>query len=233
MNSANSKRLLLFDIDGTLIDSAGAGVKALHRVFEEQFGRGDDFSGIEIAGRTDRGIVHQILQKAKVEPDEERTATFLEGYVSHLANELPRCPGRILPGIEELLPRLQKNPQLVLALLTGNMEQGARLKLTHYRLWHFFEFGAFADDHHDRNQLGAFARRRAREKHGLEFEAAAIDVIGDTPHDIACGKAIGARTIAVTTGRFSRDQLSVHEPDIILSDFSKVDAVLDQLGWAV
>jgi phosphoglycolate phosphatase-like HAD superfamily hydrolase len=233
LNSANSKRLLLFDIDGTLIDSAGAGVNALHRVFEQQFGRRDDFSGIEIAGRTDSGIVHQILRKAQIEPNEQKTAAFIEEYVRHLANELPRCPGRILAGIEELLPRLQKNPQIVIALLTGNVERGARLKLGHFGLWQFFEFGAFADDHHDRNQLGAFARHRAREKHGFEFESAAIDVIGDTPHDIACGKAIGARTIAVATGRFSREQLSAHEPDFIFPDFSKVDAVLDLLGWSV
>jgi phosphoglycolate phosphatase-like HAD superfamily hydrolase len=226
------KRLLLFDIDGTLIDSAGAGVQALHRVFEQEFGRRDDFSGIEIAGRTDSGIVHQILRKAEIEPNEKRTTAFLEQYVKHLAAELPRCPGRVLPGIAALLQRLQANPQIVLALLTGNVERGARLKLEHYGLWHFFEFGAFADDHHDRNQLGVFARHRARQKHGLEFESAAIDVIGDTPHDIACGKAIGARSIAVATGRFPREQLLAHEPDVLLSDFSKVDSVLVELGWS-
>src|SRR5690242_19007295 len=112
------------------------------------------------------------------------------------------------------------------------MERGARLKLEHYGLWDFFEFGTFADDHHDRNELAAFARRRAREKHGLEFESAAIDVIGDTPHDIACGKATGARTIAVATGRFSIEQLQAHKPDVILSNFSRVNAVIDALGWS-
>ena len=231
LNSANQKRLLLFDIDGTLIDSAGAGVTALHRVFEKQFGRRGDFTGIEIAGRTDSGIVHQILRKVEIEPDEEKTNAFLDEYVEQLANELPRCPGRILPGINELLQRLHHNPEIVVALLTGNVERGAQLKLTHYGLWKFFEFGAFADDHHDRNQLGAFARQRAREKHGLEFEAAAIDVIGDTPHDIACGKAIGARTIAVATGRFSLGELSAHAPDVLLRNFADVDAVIKQLGW--
>ena len=114
--------------------------------------------------------------------------------------------GTILPGIESFCSRLQERPQNVLGLLTGNIERGAKLKLEHYGLWDFFEFGAFADDHHDRNELGPFAQRRALEKHAIDFAAAEIDVIGDTPHDIACGKAIGARTIAVATGNFTREQ---------------------------
>ena len=119
----------------------------------------------------------------------------------------------------------------MLGLLTGNVERGAKLKLSHYGIWDFFEFGAFADDHHDRNQLGAFAQRRAQEKHAIDFAAANIDVIGDTPHDIACGKAIGARTIAVTTGSFTREQLAGFKPDRIVDNFSAVDAVIAELGW--
>jgi phosphoglycolate phosphatase-like HAD superfamily hydrolase len=111
------------------------------------------------------------------------------------------------------------------------VERGAKLKLEHYGLWHFFEFGAFADDHHDRNELGAFARQRAREKHGIEFQSAAIDVIGDTPHDIACGRAIGARTIAVATGSFSHEQLALSRPDIDLQHFSREDAAMKDIGW--
>jgi phosphoglycolate phosphatase-like HAD superfamily hydrolase len=230
-NATSKKRLLLFDIDGTLINSAGAGVQALRDVLQEQFGIVHDLEGIEIAGRTDSGIVHQILAKVKIEPNESNTRRFLNQYVNLLAHELPRCPGYVLPGIQELLQRLRKRPDVVLALLTGNVERGARLKLEHYGLWHFFEFGAFSDDHHDRNELGAFARARARDKHGVEFEAAAIDVIGDTPHDIACGKATGARTVAVATGKFSREQLAAHNPDFLFEDMSHVDAVFDELGW--
>ena len=225
-------RLLLFDIDGTLINSGGAGLRALQDVLREQFGIRDNLDGIEIAGRTDSGIAHQILRRQKVEPNDANTARFLDQYLERLAEELPRAPGRILPGVEALLDRLQARPQIVLALLTGNLEQGAKLKLEHFGLWHFFEFGAYADDHHERNQLGGFARRRAREKHGREFESAAIDVIGDTPHDIACGKVMGARTIAVATGGFSRQQLAAHEPDVIVQDFSEVETVMEALGWA-
>ena len=231
LKSESSKRLLLFDIDGTLINSGGAGVAALRDVLREQFGIEDDLEGIEIAGRTDTGIVHQILRKEEIAPNESNTKRFLDQYVELLACELPQCRGWILPGIEELLRRLQTRPEIVLALLTGNIERGARLKLEQYGLWHFFEFGAFADDHHDRNELGTFARRRAREKHGIEFESAAIDVIGDTPHDIACGKAIGARTIAIATGSFSREQLAAHQPDFIFDNVGDVGAVIARLDW--
>jgi phosphoglycolate phosphatase-like HAD superfamily hydrolase len=206
-------------------------VAALHDVLRDQFGIEDDLQGIEIAGRTDSGIVQQILRKIGVEPNESNTTRFLDQYVDLLAEELPQRRGSVLPGIEELLERLQRQPNIVLALLTGNVERGARLKLEHYRLWHFFEFGAFADDHHDRNELGAFARRRARERHGVDFASAAIDVIGDTPHDIACGRAIGARTIAVATGSFSREELAARRPDVILDDFSAVQTAMKLLGW--
>ncbi|HEY2799138.1 MAG TPA: HAD family hydrolase [Chthoniobacterales bacterium] len=225
------KRLLLFDIDGTLIDSGGAGVAALKDVLWEQFGITDGLGGVEIAGRTDTGIVHQILQKQNISLTNERVAAFLDLYAGFLGRELPRRPGRLLPGVGALLPRLQGRPQNVLALLTGNIRRGAELKLSHYGIWDFFEFGAFADDHHDRNELGFFAQRRAREKHAIDFLAEEIDVIGDTPHDIACGKAIGARTIAVATGSFSREQLAAHDPDRIMDDFSEVDALIEDLGW--
>lgn len=231
LKSQIQKRLLLFDIDGTLIDSGGAGIQSLREVLHEQFGIADDLKGVEIAGQTDTGIVHQILRKQGIALSDENVAKFLARYLDLLATELPRRKGTLLPGVRELLLRLQARPQNVLALLTGNIERGAKLKLEHYGIWDFFEFGAFSDDHHDRNELGPFAQRRARDRHAIDFLAEAIDVIGDTPHDIACGKAIGARTIAVTTGKFSRAQLARHEPDLIVDDFSEVDARIAELGW--
>src|SRR5204862_6935732 len=145
--------------------------------------------------------------------------------------ELPRRKGKLLPGVLKLLEKLKSRPHVVLALLTGNVSRGARLKLEHYGVWHFFEFGAFADDHHDRNQLGLFARARAKEKHRREFSADQIDVIGDTPRDIACGKALGARTIAVATGSWSRQKLAEHDPDLLIDDLSDVDRLINTLGW--
>ena len=229
--SAITKRLLLFDIDGTLIHSAGAGVQALKEALRERHGIEDDLRDIEIAGMTDSGIVVSILKKHKIPATNENITAFLDSYVHLLSLELPRRKGKLLPGVFELLEKLRSRPHLVLALLTGNVSRGAQLKLEHYGVWHFFEFGAFADDHHDRNQLGSFARSRAEEKHGREFSASEIDVIGDTPRDIACGKAFGARTIAVATGTWSREELAKHEPDFLIDDFSDVDGLIDTLGW--
>lgn len=229
--TAQTKRLLLFDIDGTLIHSGGAGVEALMRSFKERFGIDDDLHGIEIAGMTDSGIVVSILNKHKIPATTENVSAFLDSYVHFLSLELPRREGKLLPGVFELLERLKTRPHVVLALLTGNVSRGARLKLEHYGVWHFFEFGAFADDHRERNELGRFARARAKEKHGREFAASEIDVIGDTPRDIACGKAVGARTIAVATGRWSRNELAKHRPDVLIDDLSDVQTVIDTLGW--
>jgi phosphoglycolate phosphatase-like HAD superfamily hydrolase len=229
--SRTGKRLLLFDIDGTLIHSAGAGVQALKRALAERFKIEDDLHDVEIAGMTDSRIVMSILNKHNIPTSNENIAAFLDSYVHFLSFELPRRSGKLLPGVLELLEKLKARPDVVLALLTGNISRGAQLKLQHYGVWHFFEFGAFADDHHDRNQLGPFARARAREKHGDVFDVAQIDVIGDTPRDIACGKAMGARTIAIATGTWPREKLSTHQPDFLFDDLSNVDEVIATLDW--
>src|SRR5437870_5431794 len=226
-----NKRLLLFDIDGTLVHSGGAGVHALKSTLAGCFGIADDLHDIEIAGMTDSGIVLSILKKHKIPVTNENVSAFLDSYVHSLSLELPRRQGKLLPGVLELLERLKSRPHVVLALLTGNVSRGARLKLEHYGVWHFFEFGAFADDHRDRNELGRFARARAKEKHGRERASSEIDVIGDTPRDIACGKALGARTIAVATGRWGRDEVAKHQPDFLIDDLSNVETIMDTLGW--
>jgi phosphoglycolate phosphatase len=227
----NAKRLLLFDIDSTLVNTGGAGFKALQLVVENRYGVTDDLHDIEIAGRTDSGIAASILKKYGVLPTKKNVTTFLDEYVDLLARLLPTLHGHVLPGIREILTHMKSKPDRVLGLLTGNIERGAKMKLQRYGLWDFFEFGAFSDDHHDRNELGTFARRRAWEKHGHEFDAAQIDVIGDTGHDITCGKAFGARTIAVATGSWSREKLSAYRPDFLFDDLSNVDEVMKMLEW--
>jgi phosphoglycolate phosphatase len=224
-------RLLLWDIDGTLINTGAAGQRAIALATAQRFGGTGDLTGIEIAGRTDTGIAHQILARHGEPITSETVATFLDLYLELLVRELPRGQGRVLPGVLELLQRCEQQPRIALGLLTGNLERGARLKLEYYKLWHFFEFGAFADDHHDRNELGSFARARALEKTGIRFSPGQIDVIGDTPHDIACGKAFGARTIAVATGSCPSEKLANCKPDFLFADLSKIEAVIQQVDW--
>lgn len=222
--------LVLFDIDGTLLTSGGAGEKALRLALKDRFGRDDDLSGIEIAGKTDSGIARRIFESHNIDPSPENLSAFYDGYVEHLARELPLTAGRLLPGILDLLEALKARPHVALALLTGNLRRGANLKLTHYGVWNYFEFGAFADDHFDRNELGRFARGRALEAHGVEIPADRVFVIGDTPHDIDCGRAFGAKTVAVATGNFSREMLAAHKPEFLFDDLSNAESVIATLG---
>lgn len=219
-------KLLLFDIDGTLLTYGRAGERALRLGFRDRFGIDDDLSSIEIAGRTDSGIVREMLAAHRLPATPENIAAFLDGYLHHLAQEIPRTPGRLLPGILPLLDALQPRADIVLALLTGNLARGAEIKLRHYGVWHYFEFGAFADDHHDRNQLGPFAQARARAQRGIEFPSERIFVLGDTPHDIACARAIRAKAIAIATGKFSQADLAAHTPDFLFEDLGDLDTVL-------
>ena len=225
------QRLLLWDIDGTLISTGAAGQRAIVLATAQRFGGDGDLEDVEIAGRTDTSIAHQILEKYGEPITDESMRSFLKLYLELLADQLPRSQGRVMPGVLELLQRAEHRSDTILGLLTGNLQRGAKLKLEHYQLWHFFALGAFADDHHDRNQLGAFARTRVQERCGEEFLPAQVDVIGDTGHDIACGKAFGARTIAIATGSWPRERLAEYAPDFLFDDFSNVNHVVSTLGW--
>lgn len=229
-SSMKKQRLLLWDIDGTLISTGAAGHRAIELATAQRFGTAD-LDGVEIAGRTDTSIAHQVLEKYGEPITQENMKSFLELYLGLLAQELPRSHGRVMPGVLELLQRAQHRSDTILGLLTGNLQRGAQLKLEHYKLWHFFILGAFADDHHDRNQLGAFALTRVRERYGTELLPDQVDVIGDTGHDIACGKAFGARTIAIATGSWSRSRLAECQPDFLFDDFSDIEEVISTLAW--
>ena len=225
------KRLLLWDIDGTLINTGAAGQHALVRATIQRFGGDADLRGIEIAGRTDTAIAHQILEKYRKPVIAENVRSFLNLYLDLLVEELPRRDGRVLLGVRELLEASLQQPHRALGLLTGNLRRGAQLKLEYYKLWQFFPFGAFSDDHHDRNALGPCALGRAVTETAIDFSPEQVDVIGDTGHDIACGKAFGARTIAVATGSWSRERLAECEPDFLFEDLANVDEVKRKLGW--
>lgn len=229
MKAHPDRRLFLFDIDGTLITSGGAGEGALRDAMQERFGIAEDMAGITIAGATDAWLARLMLEKNGLEASPANITALLDSYLHFLRLRLPRHEGRVLPGMMRLLDRLRGRPDCVLALLTGNLVRGAEIKLGHYGVWDYFEFGAFADDHHDRNELGKFARARAREKHGVEFSPERIYVIGDTPRDIACGRAFGAKTVAIATGNYSRAQLAADAPDFLFDDFSDTEAVMAAL----
>jgi len=194
-----------------------------------RFGVEEDLQGILLAGATDAKIARELLAKHGIEASAENISALLDEYLHHLAGRMPRHDGRLLPGIVPVLKALETHPEAVLALLTGNLTRGAEIKLTHYGVWNFFEFGAFADDHHDRNELGKFARARALERHGEEFPPARIYVIGDTPKDIECGRAIGACTVAIATGHYSAAELKDHAPDFLFEDLSDTGRVVSLL----
>jgi phosphoglycolate phosphatase len=211
------KTLLLWDIDGTLITSGGAGFSALERALADVFSVTGSLADIDFAGRTDRWIVRRVFEKFRLPATEENFARYLDGYIAALPTQLANPRARVLPGASERLAEAALRPGVAQGLLTGNLVRGAEAKLRHHGLWHHFPFGAFADDSELRNDLGPHALRRAREHHGVGFAPENVWIIGDTPHDIACGKIIGARTLAVTTGDYSATELAAHAPDAVLS----------------
>jgi len=222
----SKKRLYLFDIDGTLITSGGAGETSYREAVGKFCGSLAPLEGLNFAGNTDTGLARSVLMAAGKEPTQEAIMALHDTYLGILADRIHRHQGSLLPGIILLLDQLKERHDCVLALLTGNLAAGAEVKLTHYGVWHYFDFGAYADDHHERNQLGPVAAARAFEEHGEEFTPDRIYVIGDTPRDIECGKAFGAVTVAVATGKYSREELASHRPDFLFDDFSDPDAVM-------
>ncbi|MCF7687982.1 MAG: HAD family hydrolase [Cephaloticoccus sp.] len=227
-----SKRtLILWDIDGTIIVSHGAGVRAMERGFQQQFGLPCDLTKIDWAGRTDSWITSEVLRHNQLPVTPENIQAYLEAYLSLLPVELANGQqGQVLPGVFDLLETLHHHEGIAQGLLTGNMHRGAQFKLTHYKVWHYFEFGAFADDSPRRNDLGPHAQRRAKALHGVDFAPAQTFIIGDTPHDIECGKVIGAKTIAVATGNYSLAELQAHRPTAVFADFSDTAAFLRLVG---
>ena len=212
-------RLLLFDIDCTLIDTGGAGMKALKDAARELFGA--EGPELDLAGSTDSGIVKGMLDYFGSELSHE---DFYKAYLHYLPLNLTLFNGRVLPGVDALLDALQSKG-CTLGLLTGNIERGAWDKLEHYGLSDYFAFGAFGDDHEDRNKLGPIALKRAQKTMEMEFSPENTIVIGDTPKDIACGKALGATTLTVTTGGFSIAELVAYGADYAFDDLTAPDVL--------
>lgn len=214
-------KLILWDIDGTLITAARAGERALIRALKTEFAIEGPLGQVELAGRTDRHIAEQIFALHGLEPSHENLHRFFEIYVRYLGEEMSKGPATTLPGVTEVLEYLASCDGIAQGLLTGNIIKGAQIKLEHFDVWHYFPYGAFADDSAIRNELGPHAIRRATDFHGFGFTGSDVVVVGDTPYDIECGRAIGAATVAVATGLYPANTLLEHHPDLILPDFSK------------
>lgn len=220
------QRLILFDIDGTLLSAGGAGARALRAALMDVFGTEGKTEGVSFAGKTDPQIVRELLAKDPFEPAEQMPVLW-DNYLARLGDELSRARLRVLPGVPELLARVEAaSANTVLGLLTGNLREGARLKLEAAGIgFDRFAIGAYGCDHGDRAELPAFAVRRAEEQMGRRFHGKEIVIIGDTPHDIACGEALAVRTIAVATGSYSEEQLAACGPDFVFASLGDTDAV--------
>ena len=216
--------VLLFDIDGTLVLTGGAGQRAMARAFEDLFAVPNGFDTIQMAGRTDTWILSRAAQLHGVPPAE--LSRFHDLYLTHLARELetPNPRKTVMPGIRPLLEALSSRRDAYLALLTGNYHEAARLKLEHFDLWRYFQCGAFADDSADRNHLVAKALERVRGCGGPPAAPEDVIVIGDTPHDVACALASGAMPVGVATGPFSADQLRDSGAAVVFEDLSDTEA---------
>ncbi|MEO8519770.1 MAG: HAD family hydrolase [Acidobacteriota bacterium] len=226
------RKLVLFDIDGTLVLTGAAGLRAMNRACEEVLGGTEALDGIQVAGRTDRIILSDVLARAGRALDEPLLSDLRERYVGHLRREI-ELPGRgtkgIMPGIRPLLDALQERDDVFLGLLTGNFEAGARIKLEYFDLWRYFRCGAYGDDAADRNALVPFALDRAVGCGLPHLEPEHIVVIGDTPHDVACARAVGAVPVAVATGGFSVEQLRATGAEIVFADLSDTAEVMRRI----
>ncbi len=218
-------RLILFDIDGTLIATGGAGLKAFDLAFELLHGKRNAASGLDFAGRTDSAIIQELFGNEGVHHTEEAEENFYACYLQLLDRFLSWDRGRTLPGAHETLSRLQSLPDRpMLGLLTGNVILGAELKLRHHNLWHGFEMGAFGCEDPMRNQLAANAKARSERILGQRLDGEEILVIGDTPRDVECARSIGAKVVAVKTGASSVESLEKASPDLLIDDLESIEA---------
>jgi phosphoglycolate phosphatase len=224
-------KLVLFDIDGTLVNTGRAGADAMDIAFAELYQIANGCAGINMSGKTDPAILQEALTNHRLEIDNTMLTVFHERYIFHLRRALQEStrPRRLMPGIPTILDALASHSNVLLGLLTGNVAMGAQLKLESFGIWHYFRVGAYGSDSIDRNALVPVAQARAHALVGQPFLPSQIVIIGDTPRDIACAQAHGARVVAVATGSYSVAELQQYAPDYCLADLGDVPAVLQLL----
>jgi phosphoglycolate phosphatase len=227
-------KLVLFDIDGTLLATEGAGKRAVTRALKDVFGSTGP-ADYHFDGKTDPQIVRELMKLDGLDDKtiDAKMHRLLNLYVENLSYELrapDKTPPRALSGVPELLDALEARADVVLGLLTGNIERGARMKLDAVGIeFSRFRVGAYGSDHERRPQLPAIARERCRRQTGAFVQGAEVVVIGDTPDDMTCGRALGAQAIGVATGRFSVAQLLEHRPIAAFEDLSDTQAVVETI----
>jgi phosphoglycolate phosphatase len=218
-------RLVLFDIDGTLLHTAGVGIKAFARAFSSEFGIHEGTDQLKFSGRTDGSLVREVFTTHQIDPSPSNFERFFAAYVGWLREMIVDCRGGACPGVLEFIQAVENQPEApMIGLLTGNIKAGARVKLERFDLWKKFPFGAFADDDEQRDRIAAVAHQRGSERFGRTLRGEEVLVIGDTPLDIRCARAIGAKVIAVATGGSLIEELVSHNPDWAVPDLSHVDA---------
>ena len=224
-------RLLLFDIDRTLLAAGGAGFRAINRAFAELYGLEDATEGIIPDGKTDPMLFREAM--ARIEGtdrlDGPAISRLTQRYIELLPEELTAPPARLMPGVRSLLEALAAEPAVLMGLVTGNLEQTAYAKLRLFGLDRFFTIGAFGSDSGDRLELPPIAVRRAETKAGSRLAFRDVTIVGDTPRDVACALAWGAKAVGVATGRSSCQELHDAGADVVFGDLSDTDAVLEAL----
>jgi len=225
-------KIVLFDIDGTIILTRGAGRRVLEEAINHVFGRTLDASSIRFSGKTDPQIVREILEANEIaEPElsEARTA-ILQRYADNFSIEELLPTLEVLPGVKELIDLLSRNPSIKIGLLTGNLEETSWLKIDAAEIDRaFFEIGGYGSDSEDRYSIPAIVLEKARKHFKEDFSGDQLIIIGDTEHDIKCGRSVEAKSIGVATGHYTLEDLQSHHPDLAYSDLSDAKKVYDDI----
>ncbi len=222
--------IILWDIDGTLIRSGGAGKHAMEGALRDAFQLADIKDEVPYSGRTDSAISRDLLRVHGIDPTDANRRSLEKAYLARLPESLRSRGGTVLPGVLEVLRALKLDSNVVVGLLTGNIRAGAQTKLGHFGLWDFFTCGGFGDEQFERDEVARFALREVCTHTARDVDPADIWVIGDTPHDVKCARAIGTKAIAVATGWHPVAELESCKPDLCFADLSDHRRVLGVWG---